>query len=53
MTAAKKSAAGPADDTRPGADGRVDPAELELAGRLAERAREVCRRPRRAGCWDG
>jgi hypothetical protein len=39
MTAAKKTDQPAADDTRPGEDGRVDAAELELARQLAERAR--------------
>jgi hypothetical protein len=39
MTAAKKAADTGADGTRPGEDGRVSAAELELARQLAERVR--------------
>ena len=39
MTAARKTERAAADSARPGEDGRVDPAELELARQLAERAR--------------
>jgi putative transposase len=39
MTAARKTDQAAADSARPAEDRRVDPAELELARQLAERAR--------------